>query len=90
MADVQGSWMQYDVIVQRKVMAPMRDGVRLAADLYFPAVKGRVAPGRFPVVMERTPYDKGGGANMGRYYARRGYVAMIQDVRGRYDSEGEW
>lgn len=87
---MHGSWMEYDVIVQRDVPVPMRDGVRLAADLYLPARDGKVAEGRFPAVMERTPYDKEGKVNEGRYFARRGYVAVMQDVRGRFQSEGEW
>ena len=90
MGDVKGSWMEYDVVVQKDVLVPMRDGVRLATDLYSPARDGAMAPGRFPVVMERTPYDKEGRAVEGRYFARRGYVGMMQDVRGRYRSEGEW
>lgn len=85
-----GSWMEYDVVVERNVAVPMRDGVVLAADLYRPARDGTPAPGRFPAVMERTPYDKEGRVNDGRYYARRGYVAVMQDVRGRFQSEGEW
>ena len=84
------SWMAYDVIVQKNVRVPMRDGVTLAADLYLPARKGLIAEGRFPVVMERTPYDKEGRANEGRYFARRGYVGVMQDVRGRFQSEGVW
>ena len=85
-----GSWIEYDVVVQRDVPVPMRDGVRLAADLYLPARKGAVAEGQFPVVMERTPYDKTNKFGEGRYFARRGYVAVMQDVRGRFQSEGEW
>lgn len=90
MADRQGSFMAYDVVVQHDVMVPMRDGVRLAADLYLPARDGQVAPGRFPAIMERTPYDKTGGHNQGVYFARRGYVAVKQDVRGRFASEGQF
>ena len=82
--------MEYDVIVQKNTPVPIRDGVRLAADLYFPAKNGQIAKGRFPVVMERTPYDKESRVNEGRYFARRGYVGMMQDVRGRFQSEGEW
>lgn len=89
-ASQRGSWMEYDVVVEKNVRVPMRDGVRLAADLYLPARNGKVAEGRFPVVMERTPYDKEGKVNEGRYFARRGYVAVMQDVRGRFASEGEW
>lgn len=87
---MQGFWMEYDVVVQKNVPVPMRDGVVLAADLYLPARNGKVVEGRFPAVMERTPYDKEGRVNEGRYFARRGYVAVMQDVRGRFQSGGEW
>jgi len=80
----------YEVIVERNVMVPLRDGVRLATDLYFPARDGRRAEGPFPVVLIRTPYDKLGHAGEGNFYAQRGYVAAMQDVRGRYESEGEF
>ncbi len=89
-SEMRGSWMEYDVVVQKNVPVSMRDGTRLAADLYLPARGGKVAQGRFPAVMERTPYDKEGKVNEGRYFARRGYVAVMQDVRGRFQSEGEW
>jgi uncharacterized protein len=85
-----GSAIEYDVIVQRDVPVLMRDGVRLAADLYLPARGNEPAPGPFPAVMERTPYDKTAKFAQGRYFARRGYVAVVQDVRGRFQSEGEW
>ena len=88
----QGSYQQYDAICRSNVMIPMRDGVRLATDIYFPALGGQPALGKFPVILERTPYDKAGSGNVtnGTYYARRGYVCAIQDVRGRFVSEGEW
>jgi uncharacterized protein len=86
----RGSWIEYDVIVEKNVRVPMRDGVHLAADLYLPARNGKVAEGRFPAVMERTPYDRENKVTEGRYFARRGYVAVMQDVRGRFGSEGEW
>ena len=71
-----------------EVMAPMRDGTRLATDVYVPRGQG---PGPFPVLIERTPYDKRGCANRAaEYFAARGYVAMVQDERGRYRSEGEY
>ena len=87
---MRGSWMEYDVVVQKNVMVPMRDGEKLATDLYLPAKDGEVAEGKFPAVMERTPYDKEGKVNDGRYFARRGYVCILQDVRGRFESEGIW
>jgi putative CocE/NonD family hydrolase len=69
-------------------MAPMRDGVRLATDVYLPRGQGA---GPFPVVLERTPYNKGRCDNVhAEYFAARGYVAMVQDERGRYESEGEY
>ncbi len=88
----QGSYQQYDAVCHSNVMIPMRDGVRLATDIYFPALGGQPASGKFPVILERTPYDKAGSGNVtnGTYYARRGYVCAIQDVRGRFVSEGEW
>ena len=85
-----GSAIEYDVVVQRDVPVLMRDGVRLAADLYLPARGSKPAPGPFPAVMERTPYDKTAKFAEGRYFARRGYVAVMQDVRGRFQSEGAW
>ena len=89
-SEVRGSWIEYDVIVRRNVMVPMRDGVRLATDLYFPAKQGTIVPGAYPAVIERTPYDKESKFSEGRYLARRGYVAVRQDVRGRFESEGVW
>jgi uncharacterized protein len=76
----------YPVVVQRNVEARMRDGVVLRADVYRPD-----RDGKFPVLLERTPYNKNGdGGSFGRAAAARGYVVIIQDVRGRYTSEGEW
>ena len=88
----QGSHQQYDVVPETNVMVPARDGVGLATDLYFPAEGGRRADGRFPVVLVRTPYDKAApkGVLDARFLARRGYVCAMQDVRGRFASEGEW
>ena len=88
----QGSHQEYDVICQRNVMMPMRDGVELATDIYFPAIGGRRAEGRFSVILERTPYNKASPslAGTGRYFARRGYICAFQDVRGRFASGGDW
>jgi putative CocE/NonD family hydrolase len=63
----------------------MRDGTILHADVYRPK-----ADGTFPVLLERTPYDKSGSSAFGVKAAARGYVVVVQDVRGRYASEGEW
>src|SRR6185312_4287724 len=57
----------------------------LIADVYRPD-----APGKFPAILERTPYGREGGAVDGAFYAKRGYVVVSQDCRGRGDSTGEW
>jgi putative CocE/NonD family hydrolase len=74
----------YEVVIERNVEAKMRDGVILRADIYRPK-----ADGKFPVLLERTPYNKQ-GPDLGLRAAAQGYVVVIQDVRGRYSSEGEW
>jgi putative CocE/NonD family hydrolase len=81
---------EFGVVVEKDVMIPMRDGVRSAADIYRPARDGKPAPGRFPALLTRTPYDKNGAKAEGNYYAERGYVVVTDDVRGRYASEGIW
>ena len=76
----------FAVKVERDVPARMRDGVTLRADIYRPD-----ADGKFPVLLRRTPYNKSGGiVNFAYLAAARGYVVVIQDVRGRYTSEGDW
>ena len=82
----------YDLIIERDLMVEMRDGVRLATDLYLPARDGQPLPGKFPTVFHRTPYDKSDverNGNYGRFFARRGYVAVYQDCRGTFQSEGD-
>lgn len=80
-----GQTRTYDVEVTRDVMVPMRDGVKLAADVYRP-----VAPGRFPALLTRTPYNKLRAETEARGFARAGYVVVVQDVRGRFQSQGRW
>ncbi len=81
---------RYFDVHRETTRVPMRDGVSLATDLYFPAQGGTPLPGPHPVVLERTPYDRTGTALARHcsFFARRGYVAVAQDVRGRFDSEG--
>ncbi len=81
---------RYEISVSKNVMITMRDGVRLATDIYRPAVRGTPAPGKFPVILERTPYNKDGIEDWARYFVPRGYIAVGQDVRGRYASGGSW
>ncbi len=68
-------------IVERNVMIPMRDGVRLAADIVRPRAKGR-----YPVLLSRTPYGKHTPLFLDE--VRAGVALAAQDVRGRYASEG--
>ena len=74
-----------EVTVERNVKVTMRDGVALRADVYRPKQDGR-----FPTLLQRTPYDKASGTDFGYRAAALGYVAIVQDVRGRYTSEGDW
>jgi uncharacterized protein len=69
--------------VDKNVMVPMRDGIRLATDVYRPS-----APGTYPVILTRTPYDKDSSSEEGAFFAQNGYVYIVQDTRGRYASEG--
>lgn len=88
----EGSWQQYDCIVEYDVAVVMADGVTLYMDLYRPALAGEALPGPWPVLLERGPYNKDRLLYTlnGRYFAKRGYVYAIQDVRGRWMSEGRF
>jgi putative CocE/NonD family hydrolase len=76
-------------VVEKDVPIPMRDGVRLYADIYKPP-----ATGKFPVVLIRLPYGKGEYYTYmpayGRFWPKKGYVCLIQDVRGKWASEGDF
>lgn len=80
----------YGIVAQKNVMVPMRDGVKLATDIYLPARNGAAVEGRFPVVLSRTPYGKAGASGDAKSYVPYGYVVVGQDTRGRGDSEGIW
>jgi putative CocE/NonD family hydrolase len=71
-------------------MMPMRDGARMATDIYRPARNGIAVAERFPVLLHRTPYDKTGQQKIAEYFAQHGYVVAVQDIRGRYKSEGKF
>lgn len=79
-----------DPVVERDVMVAMRDGVKLATDLYFPANEGVKLVGTYPVILTRTPYNKAGSEKHAAFFAKHGYVFVAQDCRGRYASEGNW
>ncbi len=70
------------------VKIPMRDGVQLSADIYFP----RDGDGPHPTLLARTPYDNQHAVYVrdAKYFAEHGYAVVLEDVRGRHDSEGEW
>ncbi len=89
---VEHSEPEYEVIIQRSRALPMRDGVRLAADVYLPARGGQPVDTPFPALLTRTPYDKGPKAvvDEAEWWARRGYARVVQDVRGRFASEGDF
>jgi putative CocE/NonD family hydrolase len=85
--NLQDAWLRH-IIVERDRPARMRDGVTLYADVYRPAEVGR-----FPALLMRTPYGKGGATQSARLAmtvaaVRRGYVVAVQDTRGQFKSEG--
>ncbi|MGK7390509.1 MAG: CocE/NonD family hydrolase [Candidatus Cyclobacteriaceae bacterium M2_1C_046] len=81
-------------VIDQKVMMPMRDGVRLATDIYRPKTDKKV-----PIIFSRTPYNFnswGNGEERTRTYEQaykavsNGYAYVVQNERGRFFSEGEW
>ena len=80
----------YGVVVAKDLMVPMRDGVRLATDVYHPALDGEAIVGPRPVILQRTIYDKANPVFAGpaEYFCKWGYVSVVQDCRGRFASEG--
>lgn len=74
-----------ELVVQHNVAMKTRDGVTLRADVYLPPGEGP-----FPVLLQRTPYDKSNAADFARKAVARGFMVVVQDVRGRYTSDGEW
>ncbi len=81
---------EFDVTPATTLMVPMRDRVGLATDVYLPAHDGKPLDRKLPAILTRTPYGRTGSDGLGRYYAARGYAVIVQDTRGRYDSEGVW
>ncbi|MEO6284149.1 MAG: CocE/NonD family hydrolase [Dyadobacter sp.] len=76
-----------EIRIERHKAVPMRDGVILYADVYMPAT-----PGKYPTIITRTPYGSQRDAvHQGMIkFAQRGYAVVVQDVRGRYESDGKW
>ena len=95
----------YEVLAETGIMVAARDGVKLATDIYRPARNGKAAEGKFPVILERTPYGKSRASRsevdsgevkarprpeVAAHFVRHGYVVVYQDCRGRHGSEGEF
>lgn len=80
------------VRLEKSIMIAMRDGIRLATDLYVP----EAAPARLPAILIRTPYDKSSprvyefrsARSVAHFFASHGYVVAVQDTRGKFESEG--
>ena len=90
------SWTDYDrpaehgIVEDSDVPITMRDGIVLVADVRRPD-----GPGRYPVLVVQTPYNKDGGINaflggLTDYFVQRGYVTVTVDVRGTGGSQGQW
>lgn len=77
-----------DVIQQFGIKQVMRDGIKLSSDIFRPSLNGK-----FPTILTRSPYLTMSGyfsrlVDDARFFAKKGYVFMIQDCRGKNDSEG--
>ena len=89
----QDSKGEYGYSLDSDVMVPMRDGINLATDIYFPTKNNQRLSGKLPAILVRTPYNKQRGnvvSNAAVYFTSHGYVTVYQDTRGRYNSEGIW
>ncbi len=75
------------MIEEKNVMVPMRDGVRLATDIYRPRGEGK-----YPAVVCRLPYGSDGSMYgiLAKFYVRHGYIFIMQDTRGTFSSEGTY
>ncbi len=74
------------LVEQLGAVIPMHDGTRLAADIFLPS-----SAGRWPTLLVRTPYNRKASAMLSyRGFSRRGYALVIEDVRGRFASQGSF
>ena len=91
-AAARGDQPFYGVVARTDVMVPMRDKISLATDIYLPARDGKAVAEKWSTILVRTPYSKSNaGAKVdGEYFAGHGYAVVIQDTRGRYQSDGVW
>ena len=83
---------KYGIAIFKDVMVSMRDGVRLATDIYRPTLDGELVSREFPTILGRTSYDKNSPQMwvepVAEFFTQHGYVTVIQDLRGRQRSEG--
>src|SRR5579864_1865575 len=82
--------LSYDIKLELGVKQRMRDGTRLSSDIYRPDRRGK-----FPVILTRTPYSTVEGfqkmfADEARFFSTHGYIYIIQDCRGKNESEGRY
>jgi putative CocE/NonD family hydrolase len=84
---VDSGWAQSpsEIVIQRNVEMKTRDGVTLRADIYHAA-----GDQKYPVLLQRTPYNKGNVSSFAQIAVAHGYLVVVQDTRGRYASDGEW
>lgn len=95
-ADREGSRVEYEIREDRDVLIPMRDGVRLSADVFRPGAPGK----RFPALIAVSPYtrhvqrtsivDGQNESGITAFWVPRGYVHVVVDVRGTNESDGDW
>jgi uncharacterized protein len=80
----------YGIVLSKDVMVSMRDGIRLATDVYRPGRDGELVEGRYPTIVCVTPYDKSERryTEIADFFVPRGYAVVLQDLRDRHRSEG--
>src|SRR5688572_3718758 len=86
LAEQRSAEPDYKIRIEVDNRVRMRDGSHLSADVYRPK-----AEGKFPVILVMTPYDNASEwpVSVAKYFVPRGYVVVLVDVRGSFDSEGE-
>ena len=86
---------KYEYELSKNFKVKMDDGVQLRVDIYYPVdpATNKRAGGKFPVLLEQTPYGKDriarGSANTANYFVKRGYIFAVADLRGFGDSQGQ-
>src|SRR5258708_19621107 len=78
----------YGIAESKDVMVAMRDGVKLAADIYRPTQSGQLVDGKFPVILMRTPYNKENFAQSANSFLPHAYPLLLQDFPAPSQSDG--